>query len=155
RRRGSAAGLPRLPECVRLRADHAHHLARGAARRAVRPRGLAAHTPARLRILPRPGGAAHAARPALSPLSLAARPADEAPVPVSPDVRDDLMRGRSLRWLHWLAIAMVVAAALAAWRSSGQWVYLAGGAQFGALLLGSFLLLSRANRRALRYADAV
>jgi signal transduction histidine kinase/CheY-like chemotaxis protein len=70
-------------------------------------------------------------------------------------LRDHLMRGRRLRWLHWLAVAGVLAAAAAAWRSSGRLEFLAGGALCGALLLATFALFARANRRALRYADRV
>jgi two-component system, sensor histidine kinase and response regulator len=70
-------------------------------------------------------------------------------------LRDHLMRGRRLRWLHWLAVAGVLAAAGAAWRSSGRLEFLAGGALSGALLLATFALFARANRRAIRYADRV
>ena len=70
-------------------------------------------------------------------------------------VRDDLMRGRSLHLFHWLVVVGVLAVTLAAWRSSGELAILAGGALFGALLLITFLRLSRANQRALRYADVV
>src|SRR5262249_7306792 len=67
RRAGPADGLHRIPERDRLRADHAHHLASGPARRALRPRDLAAHAAARFCALPRPRRAAHAARCALTP----------------------------------------------------------------------------------------
>jgi hypothetical protein len=71
------------------------------------------------------------------------------------NLRDDLMRGRSLRWFHWLALGGVLAATLAAWRSAGQPAVLAGGALFGAMLFGAFVLQARVSRRALRYADVV
>jgi len=69
------------------------------------------------------------------------------------NVRDDLMRGRSLHWLHWLVVAGVLAVTGIAWRSSGQPAILAVGVLFGGLLLASYVELARANRRALRYAD--
>ena len=69
------------------------------------------------------------------------------------DVRDDLMRGRSLHWFHWLVVAGVLAVTGIAWLSSGQLAILALGVLFGGLLLASYVGQARANRRALRYAD--
>jgi signal transduction histidine kinase/ActR/RegA family two-component response regulator len=76
-------------------------------------------------------------------------------MPLSHDLRDDLMRGRNLRWFHWLVLTGVLVATLAAWRSAGQPAVLAAGALFGATLFGAFVLQARANRRAIRYADVV
>ena len=70
-------------------------------------------------------------------------------------LRDELMRGRRLRAIHWIAVGSVLVATLAAWQGSHHPGVIPVGLLFGVLLLGSFQMTSRVNRRALRYADLV